>query len=658
MPSPTEAPTKRRPKKTPPTFPQAPISELKRLRIFHDIPEQALLILQGSLRRASAEPDETILELSKQQENLFRYFFFIAKGQIKVLGLDEKARMKPLNFLRKGEFFVDKAFSWHGQVATKVVAISHVELFILPRDQLKVLAQQYPLFHKKIRNLSERIDYRNRLYCEDKYARSVLEFLIDTELTQASRVKITQMDKCIECNTCYESCVDRHGFQRLERGYARFGVLDFAQSCLTCFYPTCIPACPVDSVIYNSQKGEVEILDSCIGCQACARACQYGAIKMHKVLDGDSRFDRFVSSEKKIKPKFIADKCNHCYGHNDLACVSNCPTGAIIEVEATDLLENPRIFGVAEGVRRALPSLTESSWIVGALRNLYFLVGSLVTLLLCWEAYSLLKKPDLSFLLALQKSGWIAQSIQIEFKQGSDFCIFLGNVGFSLILLGLLYPLRKVFPRLFKYLGKKPAWLDFHNFCGATGTILVLFHTGFHFPLQPATFGYAFLVVVMLSGVFGRFLYQVIPRGVAGTELKMKDIEEEDAALTRKLDALLEGNKEQKETLDRIIAAVTEDASKVPSLWNLFKAVLMTRYFLWKLRFQPPRELRTHKRQIEIFLSLVRQKLRLKRNVAFLSMSSRLFIQWQYIHRPFAYLMCLIAISHIVYNLIFFKWNI
>ncbi len=634
-------------------LPLAKSSELKRIHLFREVPHMVLGNLEGRVRRAVANDSETILELYPSDEP-FRYFFFILSGQVKVSGYDEEARVKPLNFLRKGEFFVDKSLHWGGQVATKVVAISHVEILVVPWESVRELSNAYKPFNEKIKALTERIDYRNRTYSEDRYARSVLEFLIDKELTQASRVKITQMDKCIECNTCYDSCEERHGFQRLERGYARFGILDFAQSCITCFYPTCIPACPVDSVIYNSAKGEVEILDSCIGCSACATACQYGAIKMYRANPEDNLYARFFAPGKKIKPKQIADKCNHCAGYDDMVCITNCPTGAIIEVESTELLENPRIFGAAEAGWHELPSLIERNWLERFLQIVYVAVGLCVTLGLFWEAAALKRFPALSFLLYLQAKGIIPSKFGLSFERGSDYCYFIGNVGFTLILISLVYPLRKAFPKLFKYLGKKPYWLDLHNFCGLLGTVFVTFHTGFVFPLQPSTFGYLALVAVMLSGVFGRFLYQMIPRGVAGTELKLRDIEEEDAGITKKMSALLGGETKYREIVNRILSELTSEGSKNPNLWSLVRSVVKSRWLLWRLRFQFPAEVKINQRQIGVFRNLLDEKVRLQRNVAFLAVSSRLFARWQYIHRPFAYVMGAVAIGHVVYNLIFF----
>lgn len=641
----------------PPTFPVADLSELHQIRLFADIPKKEIPAwLTGKVRRATAEADETIIEFSNEDE-IFHHFFFVAKGQVKVVGLDEEARRRTLNFLRKGEFFVDKAVAWRGLVATKIIAITEVELLVVPREELKMLSKKFPAFDQRLRELSERIDHRNRIYCEDRHSRSVLDFLVDTGLTQASRIKITRMDKCIECNTCYDSCVERHGFQRIERGFAKFGVLDVAKSCLTCFYPTCIPSCPVDSVVYDAKKGEVMILDDCIGCQACARACQYGAIKMYKTEPENPLHQRFLAPDKKVQPKFIADKCNHCFGFDDLACVSNCPTGAIFEADAGELLENPTVFGAGEGAE-PLPSLMENDAIVDFLQVVYLAVGFAVTGFLTWEWFATAHWPALSLLLRAQELGFIRPDFGVSFERGSDLCLTLGNAGFTLILVAMLYPVRKAFPKLFRYFGKKPAWLDIHNFSGLLGTMLILFHTGFVFAPTLGTIAFAVLVFVMVSGLFGQILYMTIPRGVAGTELQIRDIEEQDKILGQKLDAILD-SPEHRKLVDGIVAASVDDGDGGQSMWKLLKSLVVTQLRMWRLRLSLPSELRQYQRQIGFLFKLIRDKVKLKRDVVFLEFSSRLFIKWQYMHKPFAYVMALLATAHVVYNLLFFNaWNV
>ncbi|MCB0327196.1 MAG: 4Fe-4S dicluster domain-containing protein [Bdellovibrionales bacterium] len=655
MSTPSKPIQKKKKKTLPPTFPSVSPSNLKAISMFRGLGADELKILDGHVRRASAKAGETIIELP-DREDTFSYFFFIAMGQVQVQGLDEESKPQTLNFLRKGDFFVDKSFEWNRQIATKIVAITDSELLLLPKEYLKEISVKVPEIQGSLRQVGELVDYRNRIYREDSNSRSVLDFLVETGLTQASRVKITQLDKCIACNTCYEACEERHGFQRLSRGYAKFGVLDFAKSCLTCFYPTCIPACPVDSISFNRSNGEVEIMDSCIGCTTCAKACQYGAITIHKSTPEEKRFSRFYSPDKKIRPKFVADKCNHCDGFDDMACITNCPTDAIIEIEAADLLDNPRIFGIGKEAREVLPSLmTPSPW-AARFNSFYIFVAMASTLLLGFEVFAMKKMPELSFLYSLQAYGLIPLDFDLRLVRGSQLCIFMGNIGFGLILLAMIYPVRKAMPRLFKYMGKKPRWLDFHNFCGYMGTLLVSFHTGFEFSLQGSTIGYFALLGVMLSGFLGRFLYQMIPRGVAGTELQLKDIEKEDQEITKKLERLLRDSKEQKDQIRSTLEKISTKRPEQATLFKMFLSFLMTKSHIRKLQRQLRKSKSISKEDIGQVGMLLHEKIRLARNVAYLDFSYRLFEKWQFIHRPFAYIMGTFAIFHILYNLIWFNW--
>ncbi|MEZ4820645.1 MAG: 4Fe-4S dicluster domain-containing protein [Bdellovibrionota bacterium] len=646
---------RKRKKGQPPSFPVVSAKELRKISLFEELTPVETSLLEGHVRRASAQAGELIIELIPTEQP-FSYFIFIAMGQVYIQGLDQEARLRPLNFLRKGDFFVDKSFVWNNQVATQASAITKSELLLVPKDKLRALVEKNPSLQEKIKAVTERVDYRNRIYNEDPHAQSVLEFLIDTGLTQASRVKITQLDLCIACDTCYDACEERHGFQRLTRGYAKFGVLDFAKSCLTCFYPTCIPACPVDSVVYDPVKEEVEILDNCIGCTSCASACQYGAITMHKVDEEDSRFARFLSGDKKRPPKVIADKCNHCEGYTDMACITNCPTDAIIEVDSQALLEDPRIFGLGDGAHNPRKILTQENQIDLALRNFYRTASLLISIFLLWEALSLIYAPALSALYNLQQMGLISANFDLQIKRGSDLCVLLGNIGFVLLMIGMLYPIRKALPQLFTWLGKKPLWLDLHSFCGFMGCVLISFHTGFEFGLEFSTLGYFSLVIVMLSGFLGRFLYQMIPRGVAGTELQMRDIENEDMMLTERMEALFSHSTSLREQVDQAVQKIIGDEKQI-NFTTMIRSFLVTRYIIKKLIRTIGRSKEIPASDLSQLQDVLKEKVKLKRNVAYLSLSGKLFEKWQWIHRPFAYVMGTIAIFHIIYNLYLFNWS-
>ena len=73
-------------------------------------------------------------------------------------------------------------------------------------------------------------------------------------------------------------------------------------------------------------------LDRCIGCQACAVACQTG----NEVPLGDS----FIAVSDIVRGQspnslgsFAHHRCFHC---GDAACVNVCPTGALVQMERAD----------------------------------------------------------------------------------------------------------------------------------------------------------------------------------------------------------------------------------------------------------------------------------------------------------------------------------
>jgi Fe-S-cluster-containing hydrogenase component 2 len=129
-------------------------------------------------------------------------------------------------------------------------------------------------------------------------------------------------------------------------------MLDFIYTCRTCTDQRCIDPCAYDSIKYDEVKQEVVINEAtCTGCTACAQSCPYGAIDMVEIEPEAPTFKKHFMArlEKKHALQFgsgtprvararrIANKCDHCIAYGDQACVSACPTGSLIEINAYDL---------------------------------------------------------------------------------------------------------------------------------------------------------------------------------------------------------------------------------------------------------------------------------------------------------------------------------
>ena len=92
-----------------------------------------------------------------------------------------------------------------------------------------------------------------------------------------------------------------------------------------------------------------------------------------------------------------------------------------------------------------------------------------------------------------------------------------GNVGVALILGNLLYLVRRRFVNV-PWLGSMRAWMDWHVFSGIVGPAFVLFHSAFTLRTGPAIVASASLVIVVATGLFGRYLYRLVPRVADGRQ--------------------------------------------------------------------------------------------------------------------------------------------
>ena len=85
-----------------------------------------------------------------------------------------------------------------------------------------------------------------------------------------------------------------------------------------------------------------------------------------------------------------------------------------------------------------------------------------------------------------------------------------GVFGTALIVLNLLYLIRRRMPRM--KLGSLRVWLEFHVFTGLAGSMLILFHSAFQIRNNLALATSVSLLLVVLSGVIGRYMVGLAPR--------------------------------------------------------------------------------------------------------------------------------------------------
>jgi hypothetical protein len=228
-----------------------------------------------------------------------------------------------------------------------------------------------------------------------------------------------------------------------------------------------------------------------------------------------------------------------------------------------------------------------------------------------------------------------------RFKPGGTVGLPLGVAGTAMMTLLLLYSVRKRVPAL-RGLGPLARWLDVHIFLGIVGPLLVVLHSSFKVHGLVALSFWS-MVAVATSGVLGRYLYLQIPRTRAGDELTLAELVAQDSALTDRLRREFGLDEEHLRRLDALASP-----PQPPGLLRALAGMLIADVNLG-------RRLRAFGRESGAPLSLYRplmrvisQKAQIRRRIVLWDALHRLFHHWHVIHKPFAVVMYLFMIVHVV----------
>jgi Fe-S-cluster-containing hydrogenase component 2/thioredoxin reductase/CRP-like cAMP-binding protein len=190
-------------------------------------------------------------------------------------------------------------------------------------------------------------------------AGTLMSFLMDEGLGEATNVLVIDETLCVGCDNCEKACAETHeGVSRLDReAGATFANIHIPISCRHCEQPHCMKDCPPNA-LRRSESGEVYINETCIGCGNCEANCPYGVIRMvydapkkpglvswmlFAIGSGPGEEPDYKPSAKAKDKGKKATKCDACVGlKGGPACVRACPTGAAIRIgpeQFIDLVE-------------------------------------------------------------------------------------------------------------------------------------------------------------------------------------------------------------------------------------------------------------------------------------------------------------------------------
>lgn len=259
--------------------------------------------------------------------------------------------------------------------------------------------------------------------------------------------------------------------------------------------------------------------------------------------------------------------------------------------------------------------------------------GTLITLALCGLALAL---------------GWRSrEELWITPDEGLGYALGIGGLAAMASL--LLYSLRKrvAFMRGWAPL---PLWFATHMVLGIVGPTAILFHANFQVRSMNARVALIAMLTVAGSGLFGRFIYTRVHRGLYGERQTLRELTELAAESRALLHASLAGfaaAEERVRAFERValapaanpIALVARALLNGPRAWLAFRsarALLRAARADASERWLPEAE------------ELLRAHLGSVRRAAAFALWERVFGVWHALHFPLAVALFVAAAIHVV----------
>jgi len=277
----------------------------------------------------------------------------------------------------------------------------------------------------------------------------------------------------------------------------------------------------------------------------------------------------------------------------------------------------------------------------------FLLVGISVTILLGINGYDYYTTP-------LEERFFNASHSAL--KPSGAWGHGFGIIGTLMMIVGVsVYMIRKRYRRFFNF-GYLKHWLEFHIFLCTVGPILVLYHTAFKFG-GIVSVSFWSMVLVVLSGVVGRFIYLQIPRSIQGQELSIGEMNAEKEKLASKVRQVLSEDSSTYSEFERISSA---------DHYKSFKLSTAIGFLVWE-HFNVRRVMKSMKKRIKLLgltkteqdelIKAAKSEIVIARRIALLRTSQKLFNLWHIFHLPFAIAMFVIMVVHVIVTIIFgYKW--
>ncbi len=259
---------------------------------------------------------------------------------------------------------------------------------------------------------------------------------------------------------------------------------------------------------------------------------------------------------------------------------------------------------------------------------------------------------------ALVLAAWRFTQLGL-FKAGDDVGYWLGVAGGVTMLLLFTYPLRKHLAFMRNW-GATKWWFWVHMVLGVAGPLLILLHSTFHVGSLNAGVALYSMVVVAVSGVIGRFVYQRVHRGLHGERTTLRQLQVragfmQTEARSRlqfapKVEERLQAFEQAHLSTDLGWRAMGRQLVLLPLQQQIcyLGCIMELREPLSAVARKRGWNEEEHAKRRRLARKLVRRYLSGVVRVAQFTAYERLFALWHMAHVPFVYILVVSAIAHVI----------
>lgn len=271
--------------------------------------------------------------------------------------------------------------------------------------------------------------------------------------------------------------------------------------------------------------------------------------------------------------------------------------------------------------------------------------------------YNLTKAGFFIAVTALLIAGWlIREESYLSAESGAGY--YMGIIGGSLMLLLLLYPMRKK-SRFMRSWGHIKHWFKAHMIMGVLGPVFILFHANFSLGSANSSMALISMSIVAASGLVGRFFYTKIHYGLYGRHANLEELKQHLNISKGKLGEKLRLGESLGKALHRYENLCLKEQGVIISILRLPVVMLLSRITYFKVVLHtnklikryarkkdiPGGEYRKLKKQAKQLIKLYIQNVK---QISGFSAYVKLFSIWHYLHYPLFLMLVVTGILHVI----------